>query len=403
MSAVVTGLGPVSALGVGAKEFWSALLDGRSGIRRLSRFVPPPRASTVAAEVTAVAPSPASDLEPRPRAVELALIAAELAWDDAALEADPERIGVVVGTGLGNSDIVEDVALRAREGARISPVAAFRSFAHAAAVAVADRFDLRGPISTVSSGCNSGADALGTALDWIRLGRADVVLAGGTEAELTPSFWAAMTASRALAVSSTQAPERTSRPFDAARGGNVAGEGAAFIVLESERHAARRNARTVARLLGFAARAAGRRPPYDPFNPVVDTTPMLRAFRAGLADAGIPAADIVGVHANGSSSVAYDRLEAAAIRELRATVPVTSIKGGLGQTGAVTPVLQAIAAALGVAELVLPPTINCDTLGEGIELDLVRGAPRRVERGPVLLHAIGFGGAYCAASVIGPI
>jgi 3-oxoacyl-[acyl-carrier-protein] synthase II len=403
--AVVTGLGPVSALGTGVDAFWRALVAGESGTRKLSRVTPPRRGCAVAAEVADPRPLPLDPANPQPRSVQLALAAARLAVADAALEADPERIGLVVGTGVGNLDLVEAALERARTGERLAPSVAFRVFSHAAACEIARAHDLRGPIATLSTGCNSGADALGTALDWIRLSRADAVLVGGTEAELAPSFFAIMGAARALSVQHNDRPASASRPFDQRRDGNVPGEGAAFLVVESEEHAARRHARVRATLRGYASRAAGDRPAYDPFNPAFVPEPMARAIRAALADAGIAARDISAISANGSSSVFYDVVEAAAIADVfgadASSIPVCSIKAGLGQTGAVTPALQAIAAALTVEHGLIPPTPNVDELDPRCPLAIVRGEAlaRPVEH--VLAHAIGFGGYYFSAFVVG--
>ena len=404
-TAVVTGLGPVSALGTGVEPFWRALVAGQSGTRGLTRLAPSRRGCAVAAEVDDPPPLALDPANPQPRSVQLALAAARLAIADAALDADPERVGIVVGTGIGNLDLVEAALDQARAGERLAPSVAFRVFSHAAACEIARALDLRGPIATLTSGCNSGADALGLALDWIRLARADVVLVGGTEAELTPSFFAIMGAARALAVQHNNAPASASRPFDQRRDGNVPGEGAAFLVLESAEHAARRHARVRAAIRGYASRAAGDRPQYDPFNPAFLPDPMVRTIRAALADAGITPRDVSAVSANGSSSVFYDVVEATAIAEVFGAdaprVPVHSIKAALGQTGAVTPALQAIAAVLTVEHGMIPPTPNVDELDPRCPLAVVRGEPlaRPVEH--VLANAIGFGGYYFSALVVG--
>ena len=404
-AAVVTGLGPVSALGTGVEPFWQALVAGRSGTRRLTRIEPPRRGCAVAAEVDDPPPLALDPANPQPRSVQLALAAARLAIADAQLEADPDRVGVVVGTGVGNLDLVESALDRVRAGERLAPSVAFRVFSHAAACEIARALDLRGPIATLTSGCNSGADALGLALDWIRLARADVVLVGGTEAELSPSFFSIMGAARALVVQHNDTPAAASRPFDQGRDGNVPGEGAAFLVLESAEHAARRGARIRAAVRGYASRAAGDRPSYDPFNPAFLPDPMVRAIREALADAGITPRDVSAVSANGSSSVFYDVVEATAIAEVfgadAARVPVHSIKAGLGQTGAVTPALQAIAAVLTVEHGLIPPTPNVDAIDPRCPLAIVRGEPLARPVDHVLAHAIGFGGYYFSAFVIG--
>jgi 3-oxoacyl-[acyl-carrier-protein] synthase II len=402
--AAITGVGPVSALGNGADAFFAALCNGRSGTRQLTRCAPPPRGCAIAAEVEDPAPLPLDPANPMPRAVQLALHAARLTMADARYEGDRERVGVVVGTGVGNADVIDAASQTLARGARVSPATAFRAFGHAAACEIARELDLRGPVSTVTSGCNSGADALGQALDWLRLGRADAVLVGGTEAELTPTFLGMMTAARALTVRYNGRPQDGSLPFDTGRDGNVPGEGAGFLLLESVAAAERRKAHVRALLRGYASRAVGRRTDYDPFNPVFDPAPMLRAMRAALADGGVTPAQLSAVSANGSSSVFYDVVEATAITELlgeRATkVPVVSVKGALGQTGAVTPALQAIAAALSIEHGLLPPTRNHVEADPRVGLRVLR-EPLAGPVEHVLCNAIGFGGFYHSSLVLG--
>jgi 3-oxoacyl-(acyl-carrier-protein) synthase len=214
------------------------------------------------------------------------------------------------------------------------------------------------------------------------------------------TFLSAMTAARALAVRYNAEPRAASRPFDRERDGNVPGEGAAFLVLESPAEVARRGARVRAQLLGYACQAVGRRKDYDPFAPVADPSPLVRTMRAALHDARRAPAEVSLVSANGSSSVFYDALEAEAIRELLGDVPVHSIKSLLGQTGAVTPALQAVAAALSLERGMIPPTGNASDLDPRCPIALVK-TPRAQQLENVLLNAIGFGGFYYASLVLG--
>ncbi len=408
-SAAVTGLGVASALGSSVEEFWQNLLAGKSGFRVVENLGLPTRGCRIAAEVLMPPRNgEINSVNPLPRAVELALFAARQAWMDAAFdkaEIDRERIGVVVGTGIGNQDLADISVEKLNAGVRLSPLTAFRSFAHAAACEILREFDLKGAVQTVTSGCNSGADAIGLALDWIRLGRCDAVLVGGTEAEITQSFYGAMTAARALTTKFNDNPTEASRPFDAKRDGNAPGEGAGFLVLESIEHAERRRAKIRAKVLGFANCAAGNRPAYDPFNPIFDTQPLMRTMRTALKDSGVRADELSAVSANGSSSIFYDPLEAKAIRELLGeyseNVPVFSIKGALGQTGAVTPALQAIAAVLSIENGILPATANTNEKDECCPINLIMGEPLAVSAQTILCNAIGFGGFYYASTVFG--
>lgn len=407
-SAVITGLGVASALGSSVGEFWQNLLAGKSGFRTIGNISLPKRGCRIGAEVLTPPRKEIDSLNPVPRAVELALFAARQAWKDAGFnneEINRTSVGVVVGTGIGNQDLTEYAFEKIQLGERLSPLAAFRGFAHSAACEITREFDLRGAVQTVTSGCNSGADAIGLALDWIRLGRCDIVLVGGTEAEINSTFYGAMTAARALTTQFNDNPAAASRPFDIERGGNAPGEGAGFLILESREHARKRAAIIRGALLGYSSCSTGNRPPYDPFNPVFDTAPMLRTMRTALKDAEITAQDVSFVSANGSGSVFYDPLEAQGLAELLENrlqeVPVYSIKGALGQTGAVSPALQAIAAVLSIENGIIPPTCNVDELDPKCSINLVRGESKRYSSEYVLANSIGFGGFYYSSLVFG--
>jgi 3-oxoacyl-[acyl-carrier-protein] synthase II len=406
-SILITGLGSASALGADTETLWRGLLAGQSGLSTMDRFAVQAGQCRVAAQVSTPMHQALHPLQPEPRAMQLGLHAAAEAMPRTAPSGDPDRLGVVIGSGVGMADLVEDLCSRSASRTPTSPVAAFRGFSHSLTCELVRRSDARGPVATVSSGCNSGLDAIGLAVDWIRLGKADRVLAGGAEAEITPSFWAAMSAARALSTRFNDRPSIASRPFDVDRGGNIAGEGAACMVLEREDERDHlTQPRPIARILGWAALGSGTRPPYDPFHPVADPTPMVRAMRAALRDANIAPSDIGGISANGSASVFYDPLECEAIRLLFGddAPPVFSIKGGLGQTGAVTPALSVTTAALACRDGLLPPTVNCDRPDPACAVDIVRGAPRPIPSGKAILcNAIGFGGQYYASMVIAAV
>lgn len=395
--AALIGAGAVTAYGLGVEAFWQGLMAGRFGVGPMpAALLEYTRCAAAAVADVRLAEDERPHAQRTSRATAMALAAAREAQAAQPAGVPAPRIGVVVGTGLGNLDLF-DAALRQPSG-RLSPALAFQGYAHAAACEVSRMLGARGPLLTVSTGCNSGADAIGVALDWLRLGKCDLVYAGGTEAELVPAFLQAMGAARALQSRHNATPAAASRPFDAARDGNVPGEGAAFLLLASPAAAAGRP--VWAKLGGAANCAFGERPPYDPFRPLPDPSGMLAALEGAVADAGLAPADIGLASANGSSSVFYDVLEAQAIRQaLPAGTPVWSMKGALGQTGAVTPVLQALAAALTLKHGQCPPTLNCPELDPACgDLALVREAtPLAIEH--VLTHAIGFGGHYYAAQV----
>lgn len=290
---VVTGVGPVSAIGIGARPFWEALVAGRSGVAPITRCDVSAGASRIAAEVRGFR---LADWMPRadrlyraaPRTVQLTLAATALALDDAGLDGAlaPDRIGVAVGTSLGHvAEAVEAVAACATDRESPPPHRAVTLFHHSAACMVTAAFDLCGPVVTVSTGCNSGLDALGHGLRLVQTGQADAVVAVGADAEVVPEVLAMLEAAGALTTRYNDRPEAASRPFDAGRDGNVIGEGAAALVLESGCSARRRGARIYARVAAHASRAAGRRRRYRARDPEPDPTPSVRALGGALSEA----------------------------------------------------------------------------------------------------------------------
>src|SRR5262245_26608538 len=233
--AVVTGVGPVSAVGCGRERFWNALVAGQSGISQITQFDASRFASRVAAEVQDFRLEDylehGRSLSRRlPRPIQFALTSAQLALSDAGWNAgriDPERIGVCVGTSIGNQNFIFEAHRRwLANDLNIPPELAFQTFNHAAACMISSTFDLRGPTHTVSTGCNAGLDAIGVALRWIQLGEVDAALVIGTDSGLSAEFLSVLEASGSLSTRYNHQPERASRPFDRDRDGNVMGEGA---------------------------------------------------------------------------------------------------------------------------------------------------------------------------------
>ena len=300
-----------------------------------------------------------------PRAVQLALAASVLALHDAEIDldaCDADRLGVFVGTSIGNLDVIMALKERVTTLTDVPPHTAFHCFNHSAACVLTGFFNIRGPVHTTTSGCNSGIDALGQAMRLIQAGAVDAVLVVGTDCELVPEVLAALNASGSLATRFNDEPGRASRPFDRARDGNVIGEGAAALLLESATHARQRGARVYARLAGYRVASAGQNRQYSHDHPELDTRPSVRAMRGAMAEAGWRPEDVGLVNANGSSSVLYDRLEGMALGEVfGAALPrvrVHSQKSMLGQHGAGSSALQAVAACLAIRRGAVPPTIN---------------------------------------------
>ena len=407
---VVTGVGPVSAVGCTRNEFWNALVDGRHGFGPITLCDPGKSPSRIAAEVKDFRLEryvQNGELMARrtPRPVQLALAAGVLALHDAEIDldaCDPDRLGVYVGTSIGNLGDVLTMNERYRSTGQLPPHTAFHAFNHSAACTLSSFFNIRGPIHTTTSGCNSGLDALGLSMRMIQAGAVDAMLVVGSDCELVPEILAALNASGSLATRYNDAPGRASRPFDRGRDGNVVGEGAGALLLESAAHARARQARIYARLAGYRVCSAGQNRQYSHDSPELDLRPSVRALRGAIDEAGWQPSEVDLVNANGSSSVIYDRLEALSLAEVFGVafpeVRVHSQKSMLGQHGAGSSALQAVAACLTLRRGTIPPTINhedpdpaCGPIRIVTEAETV--FPQRV-----LVHAIGLGGFYYTAA-----
>ena len=407
--AVITGVGPVSAVGCGRRAFFDALLAGRHG------FGPITLCDVASSPVKIGAEVKGFDLDDyvesgrvlarhTPRPSQMALAAALLALHDAEMDVNlmSESMGLYVGTSLANLETTFAMRDRWKATGALAAHAAFQTFPHSIACQVSSLLDLRGPIHTTTSGCNSGVDALGLALRQVQTGTVDAMLVIGVDCEIVPEILAALNAASALTTRFNDDPGRASRPFDRGRDGNVLGEGAGALVVESEPHAVARKARNYARFKGYATASAGRARQYSHDAPELDLRPAVRALKGAIADASWTADQVDTVNANGSSSKLYDVVEAQALAKLLgerfATVPVTSIKSMLGQHGAGSSALQAIASCLTLRRGIVPPTINHDDPEPACGPIRVVTSPLASAPQRVLMHAIGFGGFYYSAA-----
>ncbi|MEU9167142.1 beta-ketoacyl-[acyl-carrier-protein] synthase family protein [Streptomyces sp. NPDC048420] len=400
---VVTGLGAISPLGVGAPELWAGLLDGRCGVRPLDG----PEFDGQPIRIAATVPVEPGSLLPRPqarrmnRAAQFAVLAAREAWRDAGLdvggtrdsELDPTRTGVSVGSIIGGLPVLVDQDRRLRErGPRsVSPLTAAMAVPSQAASQISLDLHITGEARTVVSACASGTEAIGQAVDRIRYGHLDLVLAGGAEAAVTPAVMAAFASMRALSTRNDD-PLAASRPFDRHRTGFVNGEGAGLLVLESEEHALARGARIYCEAAGWGLSAdAHHLAAPDPTGVGIE-----RAVRRALVDAEAGTEDVMHVNAHATGTIDGDAAEARALRTLfgAGNVPVTAPKGGLGHLQGAAGGVEAVATALTLHHGVVPPTIGCDDLDENIGLDVVRKTTRVLSaRGDLVLsNSFGFGG-----------
>jgi 3-oxoacyl-[acyl-carrier-protein] synthase II len=393
---VVTGLGATTPLGGSMAETWAGVLDGASGARLLEEEwaadLPVRLAATAAVEPTDVLDrATARGLD---RSQQFAVIAADEAWADAgAPEVDPERLAVVVSTGIGGvTTLLEQDEIRRTRGARrVSPLTVPRIMPNGPAAAVGLRLAARAGVHSPVSACASGAEAVALALDLIRAGRADVVVCGGTEAVVAPLPLAAFAAMRALS-SREDDPQGASRPFDKQRDGFVLAEGAAVLVVESAEHAAARGRTPYARVAGAGLSSDA----HHVAAPDPEGAGAARAMTGALRDAGLNASDVVHLNAHATSTPVGDVAEAAAIRsafgDAAAALAVTATKSCTGHLLGAAGALEAAFTALAIRDGVVPAVRNLDDPDDDVALDVVRMQPRRMPVPVAMSNSFGFGG-----------
>ncbi|MFI0912992.1 beta-ketoacyl-[acyl-carrier-protein] synthase family protein [Streptomyces abikoensis] len=388
---VVTGLGATTPLGGDVASTWAAMLAGESGIGPIEEEwadgLPVRIAGRLKSEPTEVLDR--VQARRMDRCEQIALVAAREAWADAGRpEVEPERLAVVIGTGtggaltlLGQDDVLEASGVR-----RVSPHTVPMLMANGPAAWVSIELGAKGGAHTPVSACASGAEAIAMGLDLIRLGRADVVVAGGTEACIAALPIAGFAQARAHSTRN-EAPARASRPFDADRDGFVIGEGAAVVVLERAEFAAARAARAHARLAGAGVTSDAHH--------ITAAHPegQVRAMRLALASAGLSPLDVEHVHAHATSTPLGDLVEARSVTEAIGLHPsVTATKSMTGHLFGAAGAAGALAAILAVRDGVVPATANLDTLDPEVRLDVVAGGPRRGALTAALTNSFGFGG-----------
>ncbi|NES13924.1 MULTISPECIES: beta-ketoacyl-ACP synthase II [Micromonospora] len=392
---VVTGLGATTPLGGDVASTWDAMLAGRSGVSALTQEWAAQLPVRIAAQL-AVDPSEVLDrvkLRRLDRSEAIALIAAQQAWADAGLAdsgLDPERLAVSVGSGIGGATtlLAQDDILEASGPRRVSPHTVPMLMPNGPAAWVGLELGAKAGVHSVASACATGAEAIALGLDIIRAGRADVVVAGGTEAVIHPLPIAGFASMRAMSTRNDE-PEKASRPWDKGRDGFVLGEGAGVVVLERAEHAAARGARVYARLAGAGITSDA----YDIVQPHAEGEGAIRAIARAVADSGVAKTDIVHVNAHATSTPVGDMLEIGALRKALGDHPVLSATKSmtghlLGAAGA----LESIATILAIRDGVIPPTINLDDPDEGLTLDVAAHKSRHLEIPAALNNAFGFGG-----------
>jgi 3-oxoacyl-[acyl-carrier-protein] synthase II len=404
-SVVVTGLGATTPLGGDVASTWESLLAGRSGARKLpADWTEVPLPVQIAAPA-AVDPATVLDrVQARrlDRCEQLAIVAAREAWAHAGSpEVDPDRLAVVVSSGIGGvaSTIAAYDTMNDKGWQRLSPYTVPMLMPNGAAGWIAIELNARAEVHTTVSACASGAEAIGYAIDMIRAGRADVVLAGGTEAAIIPLNVAAFAAMRALSTRNDE-PERASRPFDKGRDGFLLGEGAGIVVVESAEHAARRGASVHAIAAGFGYSSDA----HHIAQPDPEGTGLVKAMQRALADSGVAAEQIVHVNAHATSTPAGDVVEgqaiARALGDAAGGVVVSATKSMTGHLLGGAGAVESVATILALRDHVAPPTINLDDPDDEAGIDIAteprKLAPHTSAPMAALNNSFGFGGANVA-------
>jgi 3-oxoacyl-[acyl-carrier-protein] synthase II len=396
---VISGIGMISPLGIGNEPTWRGLLDGRSGVDRISKFDPSAFACQIAGEVRGFEPGQwieKKEVKKSDTFIHYAIAAAQMAVDDAKLDTnacDAERMGVIIGSGIGGLPLIEEMhtKLMERGPSRISPFFIPGLIVNLAAGQISIRFTCKGPSSAPATACATGAHAIGDAFKIIQRDDADVMFAGGTEAVITPLAVGGFGAMRALSTRNDD-PKTASRPWDLNRDGFVMGEGAGIVLLEEREHAIARGAKIYCELTGYGMSSDA----YHITSPAEDGSGMINVMRRALKDAGLKPEEIDYINAHGTSTPLGDKAETVAIKgvfgEHAYKLAVSSTKSMTGHLLGAAGGLEAAISAMVVKEGMLPPTINHETPDPDCDLDYVPNQARQKQVRHVLSNSFGFGG-----------
>jgi len=395
---VVTGLGPVTPVGIGVDAFWQGLKAGKNGIARVTHFDPTGFRSQLAAEVKDFDPQEWIDkksLQRMDRFTVFAVAAAAMAMKDAGLDNhafDKYRAGVIIGSGIGGSASIEEGHFRIQEKGpnSLTPFFVSKLLINMAACMVSIRFGMKGPLSAPSVACSTGANAIGDAFRILQRGDAEVMLAGGSEAAVTPLAYAGFCATRSMSANANA--ENASRPFDRNRDGFIMGEGAGVVVLERREHAVQRQAKIYAELVGYGNTA-------DAFHftaPEPHGDGMIRVMKAALKDAAVEPGEVDYINAHGTSTPLNDKIESAAIMNVFGTharaLKVSSSKSMIGHLLAAAGAVEFIATVMSVHSGILPPTINYREPDQDCPLDYVTQGAEAMAVRFAASNSFGFGG-----------
>jgi len=396
---VITGLGAISPVGIGKDDFWQSLINGVSGVGPITRFDASDFTAQIAGEVKNFDPAQYIDKKEAKRMdrfTQFAVAATKMALEDAKIDLDCEdrsRIGTYIGTGIGGIETLHEQfkVLFDKGPGRISPFFVPMMIANMASGQTSITYGLQGPNSCVVTACATGTNSIGDAFKVIQRGDADVMVAGGTEAAVSPAAVAGFCSMKALS-SRNDEPTKASRPFDKDRNGFVMGEGAGVVVLESLEHALARGAHIYAEIAGYGYNA-------DAFHitaPAPEGAQAAKCMAMAIEDAGLSTNDVDYVNAHGTSTPLNDKNETLAIKSLFGEhahkMAVSSIKSMTGHLLGAAGGIECIATALTIANGIIPPTINYETPDPDLDLDYVPNKAREQKVDVAISNSFGFGG-----------
>jgi 3-oxoacyl-[acyl-carrier-protein] synthase II len=396
---VITGIGIISPLGVGTDATWQGLVEGRSGIGPITKFDASAYPAQIAGEVKGFNAEDWVDKKEVKKSdtfIHYAVAAAQMAVDDAKLDTskeDPDRVGVIIGSGIGGLPLIEEMhrKLLERGPTRVSPFFIPGLIVNLAAGQISIRFNAQGPNSAPATACATGAHAIGDAFKEIQHDEADVMFAGGAEAVITPLALAGFGAMRALSTRNDD-PEKASRPWDLNRDGFVMGEGAGVVILEEREHALARGAHIYAEISGYGMSSDA----HHITSPAEDGSGMMRVMQRALKDAKLAPEAIQYINAHGTSTPVGDKTETVAIKRLFGDhaykLAISSTKSMTGHLLGAAGGLEAGIVALAIEHGILPPTINYETPDPACDLDYIPNTKREMQLEHAMSNSFGFGG-----------
>jgi 3-oxoacyl-[acyl-carrier-protein] synthase II len=399
---VITGMGVVAPNGIGIDAFWDSLVHGRSGVRRITHFDASSYPSQIAAEVPDFDPLDYMDYKTAKRLArfaQFALATSKMAVEDSDIDLsreDPFRVGVFIGTAIGGGDVIEtQTAIFFEKGLkRLNPYSSISICTHLATGAICYKFGLKGPNTTIASGCNSGLDAVYLAYNTIRSKDADVMVVGAGEAPINPVTFAVFCVGPGFLSRGNVNPKEALKPYDKDRDGTVLGEGGAVVIMEELEHALARKAHIYGEILGYASGNES----YDLFEIDPSGEAASTIIKKALENANLKPKDIEYINSHGNGAGNYDVNETKAIKkvfkELAYNIPISSIKPVTGQSFSTTGIFQLITCLSVFKKNIIPPTINIRNPDNECDLDFVPNRFRTATVNTALINAHGFGGTH---------